>query len=69
MTITKPQAALLARLVSHDRTHDRMPVCATYKPAIALVAAGLAEWQEGTFTTFLVVTDAGKAEHERRQNA
>lgn len=68
MKLTKPQAALLDSLMSHHRTHDRKSVSESYKPANSLVALGLAEWQKGMFTTLLVITDAGIAEHERRTN-
>ena len=61
MTLTQPQAALLAELYARRAMH-----CVDYyPPARALVRLGLAR---GDKSQTLSITEAGEREHERRQS-
>ena len=60
MNLTKPQAALLAKL----HKQRAMYVAEEYRPAQALVRLGLARGDE---SETLSITEAGDREHERRQ--
>lgn len=62
MKLTKPQKALLE---STNNVLGCRSICTDYKPAIKLVELGLAKFEQGRFTDYLVLTATGRAEANR----
>lgn len=58
--LTKPQRELLDLLQSRDHQKVGVFCVSDYKPALALVRLGLAEWRNPRYVTKLFLTDAGR---------
>ena len=58
--LTKPQRELLDLLESRDHRKMGVSCASNYKPALALVHLGLAEWRNPRYVTRLFLTDAGR---------
>lgn len=54
--LTDPQRVLLTELEADGPAH----VSSTYRPAMALIAAGYAEFTRGKWSDLLRITDAGR---------
>ena len=67
MKLTNPQVECLKLIAVHPRWG--LPVNESYKPALKLVELGLARWEKRRFSTYLVISDTGKAELDRRNAA
>lgn len=58
--LTKPQRELLDLLQSWDHQKIGVSCASNYKPALALVRLGLAEWRTTRYVAKLFITDAGR---------